>query len=108
MFVKNIPDRLFCPKDGESAPNLQKITFEKTTIESTEEIITSCSSIGQESFKGCSDLMSLELSNKLTKIDNTSFTGCYRLVEVVNFSNKQFEDIKKDFPRVMLAPQKTS
>lgn len=102
-FVEKIPDRLFYPyTNGDSTPNLQKVFFEKGRKKSTDTadncILDSCTNIGFDAFKGCVDLMSVELPSKLTTISQGAFDQCYRLVEVLNYADTLTDKLEDKFP----------
>lgn len=110
LFTEKIPDNLFCPNSGKDFPNLHKITFERSTIEGNEEIVSRCKIVGQKAFSGCEDLMSLELPKTLPleNISVSAFEKCVRLVEILGDFDKSKEELLNVFPRAMIVNKKTN
>ncbi len=59
----------------------------KTTIEGNYAIKEGTLCIANYAFSDCSSLTSIEVPNSVTMIGERAFSGCYRLVEVINKSS---------------------
>ncbi len=56
-------------------------------VEVTKATLTAVTEIGKYAFYNCNGLTSVTIGREVTSIDNSAFEGCYKFVEVINYSS---------------------
>ena len=65
--VTSLPDHIFSPYYGSSAPNITTVNFAEGSV---------CENIGNYAFYNCSSLKSITIPDSVTSIGSSAFNGC--------------------------------